>query len=161
MSGPRPRPPVERFWPKVERRGPDECWPWVGARQQTGYGILFKSSRPRRWHLAHRLSWELHNGPIPDGLHVLHRCDNPPCVNPAHLFLGTQADNNRDRDAKSRGGLAREGGEGNPRARLTWAIVDEIRGRHAAGETQVALAKHFGVKQPQVSRIIRNQSWVR
>src|SRR3954470_5960578 len=147
MSGPRPRPPVERFWPKVERRGSDECWPWVGARQQTGYGILFKSSRPRRWHLAHRLSWELHNGPIPGGLHVLHRCDNPPCVNPAHLFLGTQADNNRDRGRKGRNGGHKIRGAANGRAKLSPTDVAAIRRAYGDGATQVALAARFGVSQ--------------
>lgn len=96
----------ERFWPKVAKRGPDECWEWTASRTPQGYGKIGrrKGESPA---IASRVSWEMHNGPIPDGLHVLHRCDNPPCVNPAHLFLGTNADNQRDMRAKGRGRLGR------------------------------------------------------
>jgi hypothetical protein len=92
----------ERFWLKVNKSGPvvrddlGPCWVWTGRTRNTGYGGFGRS-----W-LAHRFAWELTNAPIADGLCVLHRCDNPPCVNPAHLFLGTQADNNRDCGAKGR-----------------------------------------------------------
>jgi hypothetical protein len=75
------------------------CWEWDAMRDRKGYGILM--SGPKRLR-AHRISYEIHFGPIPDGLFILHRCDNPPCVNPAHLFLGTLADNNRDKTAKGR-----------------------------------------------------------
>ncbi len=94
-------PVAERFWPKVDRRGPDECWEWKAARQAEGYGKMFTTNRcrPER---AHRVSWVLHHGPIPDGMFVLHRCDNPPCVNPAHLFLGTNLDNIEDMGRKGR-----------------------------------------------------------
>lgn len=93
---PSPLTPEERFWAKVEK-GPD-CWEWKAFRNK-GYG---KFTYNGRMYLAHRLSWILTNGPIPDGLGVLHSCDNPPCVNPDHLFLGTQLDNMRDASNKGR-----------------------------------------------------------
>jgi len=90
----------DRFWARVDR-DPDGCWEWTGARWVEGYGRLSLGPGvgPKK---AHRLSWELHYGAIPDGLDVLHRCDNPPCVRPDHLFVGTQADNMRDARAKHR-----------------------------------------------------------
>jgi len=97
---------TDRFWAKVNKNGPTPehalgpCWVWTGARSQFGYGNLTTNGKQEN---AHRVSWEIHFGPIPDGIRVLHACDNPPCVRPFHLFLGTQKDNNRDREAKGRG----------------------------------------------------------
>lgn len=91
-----------RFWSKVDRRGPDECWPWRGRVNPDGYGLFDLGKTATT---AHRVAWELSNGePIPKDLLGCHTCDNPPCVNPAHLFIGTIADNNRDRTTKGRDG---------------------------------------------------------
>lgn len=97
---------LERFWSRVNKT--TSCWVWTGATTgKVGHGVIC-TKRDRlaginELMLCHRLSWELANGPIPNGKHVLHHCDNPPCVNPKHLFLGTQADNNRDMFSKGRG----------------------------------------------------------
>lgn len=157
-----PRDPSELFWRKVDRLGPTSqhcpelgpCWIWTAGRNALGYGS-FKFG-PRRGQLAHRVSWELAHG-APGQLHVLHRCDNPPCVNPAHLFLGTHQDNMDDMYAKGRRVPAR--GERNRHAKLTVEQVQEIRDRYAGGEIQISLAKAFGVSQPAISQIVRRAHW--
>lgn len=88
-----------RFTANVQKGGPEECWPWTGATNFKGYGDFSDRGQKRR---AHRMTWELHYGPIPAGLFVLHRCDNRPCCNPNHLFLGTSSDNAWDRVKKGR-----------------------------------------------------------
>jgi len=99
-------PLVDRFWGKVDRRRDDECWPWTASVTRHGYGQIMvgaygTGSRPRPLR-ANRVAWELTHGPIPDGLWVLHSCDNPSCCNPSHLFLGTQTENMRDAADKGR-----------------------------------------------------------
>lgn len=114
-----------------------------------------------RMYRTHRLSWELANGPIPDGLWVLHTCDNPPCVNPAHLFLGTAADNNADMIAKGRHAqqIPAMRGEGNPSAKLRAADVRAIRARVALGASQAATARQFGVSRSLVNQVVRGHVW--
>lgn len=93
----------DRFWSSVEMRAPDECWPWLRFKNDKGYGITKVTINKRRYNSkTQRLAWLLTFGDIPDGLHVLHTCDNPPCCNPAHLFLGTNGDNMRDKVEKGR-----------------------------------------------------------
>jgi len=152
------KPIAQRFWPKVDVRGPDECWPWKAFRMPAGYGQVGGELKPdgtRRMEYTHRVSWELHFGPVPAGMVVCHRCDNPPCVNPKHLFIGTTQDNASDAKAKGRTAL----GERNGQVKLTDAQVREIRRRHAAGGvTQRSLAHKFGVQYMQISRIVNHQN---
>lgn len=142
---------AERFWAKVNKT-PD-CWLWGGATDRDGYGKIGERGESIG---AHRVSYELANGPIPAGMCVLHSCDNPPCVNPGHLSIGTQADNMTDRDAKGRGPK----GELNPNSVLDWPRVRDIRSRHAAGETCAAIARSMGVGKSNISMIVLNLRWV-
>lgn len=95
------KPLADRLWAKVDVRGPDDCWEWQGSKVGE-YGHIGVGGRENKLVLTHRAAYEVSVGPIPDGMKVCHTCDNPPCCNPKHLFLGTQADNVRDRDAKGR-----------------------------------------------------------
>lgn len=139
------------FWERVEK-GPD-CWLWTGWTDRDGYGLWKRRQQNRR---AHRDAYRFTKGPIPEGMLVCHTCDNPPCVNPDHLFLGTVADNNRDRERKGRGirGVRAH------RSKLTPAEVREIRRRYREdGVRQVDLAEEYGVSQPSISSLLRGESW--
>ncbi len=143
------------------------CMEWGKGRDKNGYGNLRFEGRSR-W--AHRVAWMLTNGPIPPGLCVLHRCDNPPCCNVDHLFLGTPTENMADRDAKGRqakgerNGLRADPsrarrGETHPYAKLDPVKVSCIRERAAAGESGYNLAAEYGVTQPTISSIVRRKTW--
>lgn len=134
-----------RFWKYVKRT--DYCWIWTGCTIRHGYGVINAFPRSRSLK-AHRLSWELHYGSIPEGMCVLHKCDNPPCVNPSHLFLGTQTDNMQDMIRKRRhvGGNYRK---------LTDDQVRAIRRRWAEGNvTRVALALEYGVTRGHIHNLL-------
>lgn len=160
IDQPLARPLEERFWSKVSVGPRDSCWVWQGALMG-GYGYLVVTDKPRRTVKAHRLSWELAAGhPVPDGLFVLHHCDNPPCVNPAHLYVGTKAQNARDRAVRRRGKEQHQNGEANDNAKLTEAKVRAIfHAVHADGATQDAVAQYFGVSQVTVHRIVHRKTW--
>lgn len=145
----------DRFWDKVDIGDKDECWEWTAHTGSAGYG---KVSIDGQTILAHRVSWELHFGEIPAGLCVCHHCDNPVCMNPNHLFLGTLADNNADRAAKGRSANAQ--GACNNGAVLTETEVLEIRALYQnTGHTQPEIAAMFGISQAQVSRIVNYKKW--
>ena len=145
----------EHFWTHVERASSEECWLWSGRLNDRGYGVL--DYRKHRNTGAHRVSWALtHGGDLPTAW-VLHRCDNPRCVNPSHLFLGDAVTNNRDRAAKGRSADVR--GHRSPLAKLTLEQAVEIRRRRLAGESIVSLGREFGIHHGTVSRIAKGQTW--
>lgn len=144
----------DRFWARVRKT--DGCWLWTLAPTCHGYGFLGVGGAGGKNVLAHRLSWELHYGPIPTGLFVCHQCDNRLCVRPHHLFLGTCADNLRDMAEKGRSTI----GERNPMAKLTWADVDAIRERYQAESPRLKnLAKEYGVSPRAIALIVKGQTW--
>ena len=149
-----------RFWSKVDRSG--DCWVWTGSRTRGGYGRFRVGSRSdgsRGLAPAGRVAWELANGPVPMGLLVLHRCDNPPCVRPDHLFLGTALDNSDDMIAKGRAHHPSMAGERCGHAKLTSELAATIRARHAAGEQQRRLADEYGVSRATICLIVNGQRW--
>lgn len=146
-----------RFWPKVAIGQPDECWEWRSPPTWGGYGMFKFRGKD---HGAHRISWILTVGEIPEGegYHgtcVLHSCDNPPCVNPRHLFLGSHQINMDDREAKGRGNRPKKA----TNLKLTEADVLEIRRMAASGIRQTDIAKRFELERGHVSRIVNRKMW--
>jgi hypothetical protein len=141
-----------RFWGRVQ--GSPGCWLWQGAQHRQKYGrVGFKGNRAA---YTHRVAWELTHGPIPDGMHVLHKCDNPQCVRPEHLFLGTHRDNMRDMANKGRApGLQRKG-ESNNKAKLTAAQAARVK--HGT-EPLARLAEELGVSYQALHYIRTGRTW--
>lgn len=151
------KPIEERFWPKVQRT--HACWLWTGSTDGRGYGQL-SSMHAKSPVKAHRVSWELANGPIPDGLSVLHACDTPGCVRPDHLFVGTQRDNMRDAAEKGRTSpIPVRKGVAHHNAKLNQRKVRRIRAMYRAGETQTAIAEAMNVTQTCVSLVLSGKTW--
>lgn len=150
-----------RFWPKVNRT--ENCWLWTGVRQRRdhGYGQFWFAGKKRG---AHRVSWEIHNGPIPKGLYVCHHCDNPGCVRPDHLFLGTPSENMLDETRKGRNPLISHPerlprGEAHLRSKLTEEIVRDMRRRHAQGESFAEIGRRYDYSRGGVMRVVRRKHW--
>lgn len=164
-----------RFWNLVDVRDPDSCWPWTGySTNGIGSGRYGRFRINGTWYRANRVSYILKHGPFPPGKNfACHRCDNPICVNPGHIFAGSPKDNVDDMMTKGRMGsrTARSGysspigprlpnsGETHRAARLTGAQVLDIRRLHSSGESQRALARRFLVSRPTISMIIRGETW--
>jgi len=146
----------ERFWSRIQRA--EGCWKWTGTIDARGYGAIYVKPRVRK---AHRLSYELHYGVDPGELEVCHRCDVPACVRPDHLFLGTHADNMADMSAKGRANrVARLRGESVGTAKLTRERVEEAIYVVRSGlVTQASMARHLGVGQTQMTRIMKGHNW--
>lgn len=149
-------PMSERFWAHVAKS--DSCWLWTGCTSPNGYGVINESGKKgRRWY-AHRYSYTLHKGVIPEGLIICHRCDIRPCVSPEHLFLGDCKDNMQDAASKDRMTY----GEDCHSARLTENTVKEIRARFAAGGCSYkGLAREYGVYDQAIRYAIMGRTWAR
>jgi len=176
---------VTRFWSKVKRGTDEECWPWLGRTDKDGYGSFWLDGRNRR---AHRVACALSGMAIPDDMCGCHRCDNPGCCNPAHIFAGTNAENTKDRDRKGRSAhgdthwtrinpermargdthwtrrsperLAHNFGAANGMAYLTEDDVREIRRLYSEGGlSQQAIGKRYGMGQGSIGRIVRRDRW--
>lgn len=144
---------IDRFWSRIKKAGPDDCWEWQRHLHRDGHGQVWWNGKMQ---YAHRIAYELTKGETPKNTSVLHSCDNPPCCNPAHLFAGTQFDNMQDKEAKGRGAK----GEKHGQHKLTQTQVDEIRARYAAGGISYSkLGKEFGVSQSQIEVIVNHKQW--
>mgnify|MGYP003644927936 FL=1 len=140
---------MDRFWAKVQKVQDDECWHWIGARRDVGYGALKINGRVRD---AHRVSWELHYGEIPPGLYVMHTCDIRSCVNPKHLFVGTHKDNMADMLAKGRAPR----GEANGNRKFTEQQISEIRKDFRPHKD---IAKDYQVHRSTIGKIKSHKTW--
>jgi len=141
---------AQRLWARVEKSPEaDGCWTFTGYRTAFGYGQIGFGRGVVLY--THRASWMVTHGPIPDGLFVLHKCDNPPCVRPDHLYLGDDLDNGRDMRVRDRWHTSR--------LKLAEAEVYTIRGDLAHGDSYRSIGRRFGISHNHVSRIARGQSW--
>jgi hypothetical protein len=151
-------PSAERYWAKVYKRDPSGCWLWIGAKHVEGYGLMVRRiNGVARQIRATHIALALDGRSVPAGLCALHTCDRTACVNPAHLYVGTPADNARDRD--SRGRTAPMAGSLNPRGRLTAEDVRTMREAYAAGTGPTELSRRYGVRPAYVAEVLKGRRW--
>lgn len=147
----------DRFWAKVDKKSPDECWEWLAYIHPSGYGTIMINKKMR---FAHRISWVLSGKLLPSSLCVLHKCDNRKCVNPNHLFLGTKQDNAIDMVIKGRGKLPDNRGENHGMSKLTSLDVLLIRSEFDKGILNMTeLGNLFGVDRRTIGKIVHRESW--
>lgn len=148
---------MKEFFSKIDMTG--DCWEWTGAKSGRGYGHMrLKAGGPPVY--AHRISYEFFNAPIHKGMCVCHRCDNPSCVNPHHLFEGTRSDNMQDASRKGRLDVDRGGkGTENSNVKLTDDDVREIRRLHSEGWSGARLGRKFGVIKENIYHIVKGRAW--
>jgi len=144
----------KRFWDKVDIKSPDECWPWRASTDKSGYGIFRYQGQMVH---ANRVVWELTTGSSPKERLVCHTCDNPICVNPTHLFIGTHLDNSNDKINKGRD--YHPEGEDHPRSKLSQDDIRTIRALAKAGMSQSKIGKQFGIDQTHAGNIINHKNW--
>lgn len=140
---------LQKRFEQYFEKTPDSCWIWKSSRDQNGYGTFNIDRKPKK---SSRVSYELYKGPIPEGRFVCHKCDNPPCVNPDHLFIGTRKDNMRDMTNKGRSAH----GEKNGQAKLTEQDVIAI---WKDSRTHCEIGQHYGVTQSMITRIKNKKNW--
>lgn len=145
----------QRWEEKVQKGDETSCWQWTAATNKFGYGKLFSGNG--NWVLAHRFAWEQANGEVPEGMFVLHHCDNPKCVKIDHLYLGTKQDNARDRDLRNRRVAPK--GSAHGRSKLTEEQVKQIRQLHDEGKSCWSLGKIFMVNAKSVQDIVNRKNW--
>lgn len=145
----------KRFWSKVNKTTNDQCWVWNAGCNPNGYGNFWVNGKTVT---ASCYAYTLTYGSIPNHKHVLHKCDNPPCCNPEHLFLGTSKDNAIDRENKHR--CNRDKGDDHTNSKLNWNAVNTIRAKHNSGElSQTELACMFNVSIQLINKIVHNKMW--